>query len=205
MEGISDWLIAFVQEQDNALGLGVLAAAAALEYIFPPFPGDTVTLFGAVLITAYAWSFPAVFLAVMAGSVGGAMAAYAFGLRLRRRHAVNGTRPREKLDRLVDRFQRHGPLYLVINRFLPGIRTFFFVAAGLADMRPTTVLFYSALSAALWNLLLIALGAALGVNFDELLFWVRRYTAAVWAILGGIVAVALVRALWRRHRSRRDA
>ena len=85
VDQISDWLIAFVSEQDNPLGLAVLAASALIEYVFPPFPGDTVTLFGAILITSHGWSFAGVFGSVMAGAGVGSMAAFYAGRGWQRR------------------------------------------------------------------------------------------------------------------------
>ena len=202
MDAITDSFIAFISNENNFVGLLALALAAMVEYVVPPVPGDTITLFGAVLITAYGWSFWGVFGAVMAGSVIGSMMAFYIGNWWRKRREHSGHR-HESIDRLVAKFHRHGAAYLVINRFLPGIRSLFFVAAGLAEMRPVAVLGYSAISAALWNLGLIAAGSALGANFETLLGWVKRYTMATWLIIGGVALAWLGRAIWRRWRAAR--
>jgi membrane protein DedA with SNARE-associated domain len=200
VDAITDSFIAFISNENNFVGLLALALAAMIEYVVPPFPGDTITLFGAVLITAYGWSFWGVFGAVMAGSVVGSMAAFYIGGWWRKRRERSGHR-HQSIDRLVDKFHRHGAAYLVLNRFLPGIRSLFFVAAGLAEMRPVAVLAYSAVSAGLWNLGLIAIGSALGANFETLLGWVRRYTMATWLIIGGVPLAWIGRTIWRRWRS----
>lgn len=200
MDWLSDWLIAFVQRENNPAGLALLAGSALLEYVFPPFPGDTVTLFGAVLITAYAWSFAGVFGAVMVGSCAGAMLDYYLGRQLRlRRIAKQAAKRPGTVERLVETFRRRGAVYLVLNRFFPGIRALFFVAAGMAGMRPVPVFIFSAISAALWNLGLIAIGAAVGANFDTLYGWVRSYTIVVWIAIGLVVAFFVTRALLRRR------
>ena len=207
MDGFTDVIIDFIAREDSPLGLLLIALSAMVEYIFPPFPGDTITLFAAVLITAYGWHFGAVFAAVMAGSLAGSMLAFYLGSWLRRRRQARSqaAEPAEQqalIDRLVARFHRHGAAYLMINRFLPGIRALFFVAAGMAGMRPLAVLFYSGISAAAWNLAIIAIGSALGANFDTLLSWVQRYTAVVWALIGVIAVLLLIRWLYRRRRAR---
>lgn len=205
MEALKAWLIEFVSNSDSVVGLGVIAGSAMLEYIVPPFPGDTITLFGAVLITAYGWSFAGVFGAVMVGSVAGSMLAYAVGHRLERRRRARGRQQRKTILRLITGFRRHGPVYLVLNRFLPGVRAFFFIAAGMAEMRPLPVLLYSALSSALWNLGLIAIGAAVGANFETLVMWVERYTLMAWIAVTVVVTAMIVRALLRRRVARRQA
>jgi len=203
LDTLVDWLIELVSREDAPVGYAILAGAAAVEYVFPPFPGDTITLFGAVLITAYGWSFFGVFGAVMAGSVAGAMLAYFFGQRLRvwrSRHPAKQQKRAAVIDDLVEKFRRHGAIYLVINRFLPGIRALFFVAAGMAKMRPLPVALYSAVSAALWTLGLIAIGSLVGANFETLVDWMRTYSLAMWIVIGAIITVFVVRAVvgWRR-------
>jgi membrane-associated protein len=205
VEALKAWLIEFISNSDSVVGLGVIAGSAMLEYIVPPFPGDTITLFGAVLITAYGWSFAGVFGAVMVGSVAGSMAAYGLGHRLERRRRARGRQQRKTILRLIAGFRRHGPVYLVLNRFLPGVRAFFFVAAGMAEMRPLSVLLYSAISSALWNLGLIAIGAAVGANFETLVTWVERYTITAWIAVSVVIAAMIVRSLLLRGAARREA
>jgi membrane protein DedA with SNARE-associated domain len=193
-------LIELIGSENNLAGLAIIAASAAIEYLVPPFPGDTITLFAAVLITGYGWSFAAVFGSVMAGSLAGSMAAFYLGGWLRSRRAREPAPDQDTmLVRLVTKFQRHGPAYLVLNRFLPGVRALFFVAAGMAGMRPAAVAFHSALSAALWNLSLIAIGSAAGANFDTLLGWVRRYTSIMWVVISAVVLLWTARYVIRRR------
>lgn len=207
--------IQFLQQQEW-LSVLILFAGAAVEYLFPPFPGDTVTLAGAVLVTGYGWSLPLVFAATTLGSLVGAMADFYVGVWWYRRRERRGVPPtidtgesrakaRAQIDRLVRGFQRHGPVFLVINRFLPGVRAFFFVAAGLAGMRPAAVAFYAGLSAALWNGLLIAAGMAIGANLQALEQLFRTWSTVVWGVLGAIVLYFVVRWAVRRLRRGRKA
>jgi membrane protein DedA with SNARE-associated domain len=189
-----------VEDHDSILGLGVLAGSATIEYVFPPFPGDFVTVLGAILVTGYGWSLPLVLGAVMLGSIVGAWLAFEVGGALARRR----TRPRPLIDAVVARFERHGAAFVMVNRFLPGIRGLVFVAAGLARMPRGKVLAFAAISALAWNLLLMAVGAALGANLDRLEAVVRDYTLVVWAVLIAITLVILVVRLRRRRRPAGD-
>jgi len=203
VHSLIEWLIGFASEQNHPLGLVALFGSAAVEYVFPPFPGDTITLLGAVLITGYGWSWWAVTGAVVAGSLLGSFADYWLGVRLRSRpRSGKHTKRWAAVDRVVARFERHGPAYLILNRFVPGLRALFFVAAGMAGMRRRDVLLYGGLSVALWSALLIALGAALGANLEALERWMRRYSAVAWAILGGALLAYLIVRLVRRTRRR---
>jgi membrane protein DedA with SNARE-associated domain len=206
MDEITEQLLRFVSSEDNLAGLGALAGAAGIEYVFPPFPGDAITLLGAVLVTGYGWSFFLVFLAVMLGSVGGSMIAFWIGRRLgarRLRRKLEQDRMAERgvLDAMIERFHRHGPAFLIVNRFVPGLRAIALVAAGMAGMRSRAVLLYAAISSALYNLALMGVGAALGANLDELRAFVSTYTT--WAlVIVVVVALAIGATVWWRRRRR---
>jgi len=68
---------------------------------------------------------------------------------------TGGSKRRAIIRRLIDKFRRHGPAYLLISRFLPGIRALVFVAAGASGMSLRAVIFYGTASALLWNLFIV--------------------------------------------------
>ena len=203
---ISETLTMWVGREDSLGGWLALAGAAAIEYLFPPFPGDFITIVAAVLVTAASWSAFGVLSALMVGSMLGAALTFELGLRWARRRKVHppvAGAAAGALDRLVEGFRRHGAAYLVLNRFVPGIRSLFFVAAGLAGMRRGPVLLFAGISALLWNLGLFALGAALGSNLDRLEHWMATYTAASIAVIVVILGLAVGVTWWRRRRKRK--
>lgn len=184
----------------------VLLFATFVEYVFPPFPGDLVVVLGAWYAVHGALSWPATFLWVMAGGVAGAaldhrLGAY-LGRRLDRRAAERGALTAERLARFEASYRRWGAWLLVANRFLPGIRAFLFLAAGAAGIPLRRVLLFGALSAALWNAVLLAAGALLARNLDELLELFSDYTRAAWIALLAGAAVAGIRLLVRRRAAR---
>lgn len=192
--------VATLLEHGQWWALPLLAGAAAIEYIFPPFPGDTVTLAGAVLARLGDWNIALIFAALMTGNLVGAMADYLVGRKLlnperlaARRGIANHT---DALERVLTGIRRYGPALLVINRFVPGIRALFFVAAGMARLRPAAVFFYAALSAALWTALLIAAGILVGDNLPLLEHLFSRYFQIAWVLVVAIVGVLI----WRRLR-----
>lgn len=184
----------------------LLFASAVVEYVFPPFPGDTVTLAGAVLVTAYGVSAPAVLAAVLAGGLVGCAADYGLGVL-----AARGTWPgahrwwvvrraREGAESAARAFARHGEVLIVVNRFLPGVRAFLFVAAGMAGMRFGKVMFYATLSALAWNALLLAAGMAVGARWEDLERLFKTYQSVLWGVLAAVVLVLVARWAWCRRR-----
>ncbi len=158
-------------------------------------PGDTITLFGAVLISAFGWSWPGILAVILVGSFGGAASNFAIGRRMRAR----GHR-RPRIDKVVARFERHGPAYLLVNRFIPGVRAVAFVAAGMSGMRGRDVILYGGTSVVLWNSLLIGIGAAVGANWETLAGWLRGYNTWAWAVLGSVAVLFIGWRLVRRWR-----
>ncbi len=204
---IEDALIELVQET-GPYALAALFGASLIEYVFPPFPGDTVVILGAFYATHGELPLPLVFLAVTLGSIAGSAIDYAIGMRLgsaaERRLPDDPPRKRwvslERLHHVEARYRRHGDLYILINRFLPGVRGFFFVAAGLAGMPFRRVMALGALSASLWNALLLAAGWAVGENLERLVALFRTYSFVAW---GGILLAAtalLARWVLRKRR-----
>jgi len=196
-EGLRD----LIEHQDSLVGYGVLAGSAAIEYVFPPFPGDFVVLLGAILVTGYGWSFAGVLGMVMVGSMLGAALAHELGILWARRRAARHAPHRPVLDAIIDRFQRHGAAFIVVNRFFPGIRGLIFVAAGLAGLPRSRVLVFAGLSALLWNLLLMAAGAAVGANLERLEHLVRQYTLGVWIGLAVAAVIGVIVVARRRVRA----
>ena len=183
-----------------ALAYLVLFASAMIEYIFPPFPGDTVTLAGAVLVPYAGFDLVAVFGAVTAGSLLGSLLVFYAGTALYRWRARRGM-AREGQDALAfitTRFERYGAAYIVINRFLPGIRSFIFVAAGLARLSPLKVIGFATLSLLAWNALVVGAGLAIGANIPRIERLFRHYTLGAWVFVGIVLALAIARWLWGR-------
>ena len=183
-----------------------LFASALIEYLFPPFPGDTVTLVGAFLSGSAGLPWWMVWLSLTAGSTLGGTIAWRFGCSLRKRQdkwpGFSGDETtRRRLDKLQARFEKRGAVYLAVNRFVPAFRALFFVGAGLSGLPLRAVVLWGAVSAALWNGAVMAAGFAMGTNLDALETLFTRYRTGAWVVLAGIALIALVVWLVRRRRS----
>jgi len=203
-----DALLDTVAGHQTFLGPLIPFLSAALQYLFPPFPDDTVTLFGAFLVTARDWSLALVLVTVTLGSLCGAAFDHWLGTWLARRAAGWGrggiwshiVPDPARLEQLKARFARHGAAYICLNRFVPGLRAFFFVAAGMAGMRRSVALFWGGVSALAWNALIVLAGMALGASFEELERLVARYSLGVWILLAALILLLVLRRLWTGRR-----
>jgi len=210
LEGVKE-AIGWMTGQPLWLGLLVLGASAGVEYVIPPFPGDTVTLAGAMLIPLAGWPWWAVLTALMLGSVVGAWLDLMVGRWLARDSGRDTFLHRwmakeeiaRKIDRVTEKFERHGAIYIVLNRFIPAFRGVFFLAAGMAGLSTPRVLFFAALSATLWNAVLLLMGMAFGYNLEAIVGFVEGYTRAV--LFGiGVVILGWITWEWWRKRSPDD-
>jgi membrane-associated protein len=100
-------------------------------------------------------------------------------------------------------YRRWGAWFLLANRFLPGVRAFLFVGAGAARIPLGRVLLFGGISAAAWNVLLLAVGGLLVGNVGELLGWVRDYTRVTWIAMAVVAAAVGAGFVLRRSVARR--
>ena len=92
-------------------------------------------------------------------------------------------------------------MYLAANRFLPALRAFFFIGAGLSRMNAAPVLLYGGISAAVWNAILMAAGYAIGNNWDVLRDVAQRYAAATLILVVVAVVGVVARFVWDSRRA----
>jgi membrane-associated protein len=91
-------------------------------------------------------------------------------------------------------FERHGPKSIVLARFVPIVRTFTPIVAGIADMRYRTFVTYNVIGGLLWAVGITTLGHFLG----EIEFFRENIEYAIVAIV--LISLAPVAIELYRHR-----
>lgn len=128
-------------------------------------PGDSL-LFTAGFVASQGlldimFLIPLLFLAAVVGDTVG----YTFGYRLgpklfKKKDSLLFSK--ENLNRAQVFFDKHGAKTIVLARFLPIIRTFAPILAGVGKMRYPVFFFYNLLGGILWSAGLLTLGYSLG-------------------------------------------
>ena len=72
------------------------------------------------------------------------------------------------IDRTVDFFEKHGSSALVIGRFVPFVRTYVTLVAGVSEMDRVKFWLWSLVGAVLWVTVLVSAGYFLGSAFPSL-------------------------------------
>ncbi len=186
----------------------VLFLSSAVEYVFPPWPGDVLTAAGAIWALEGVLPFPVLLASTTLGSVAGAAISYELGARLvgrassgRAGRLLRWLAPPERIQAVHRLSERWGTWLVLFNRFVPGVRGLFFVAAGAGGMPRARVLTLGAVSALGWNALLLGVGWGLGRDLTRLLEWLRGWAIGGWALLALVIIVAIARRIRARRRA----
>ena len=140
--------------------------------LFPILPGDSL-LFAVGLFVAGGnlhVSLPVALVGLFVAAIGGNIAGYeigrAIGPKLRQRDGR--IIKRKYFDQTEKFFDKHGNKALVIGRFVPIVRTFVTVVAGIGRMDRKRFFTWSAVGAVLWVFGLVLAGYFLGAAFPVL-------------------------------------
>src|SRR3989344_2098569 len=129
------------------------------------FPGDSLLFTAGLLASQGFFSFPELYFgSAIAASLGGVLG-YAFGEQV---GPSIFTRQdsfffhKKHLGEAQQYYERHGIKTIILARFLPIVRTFAPILAGVGKMQYKTFLIFNVLGAFLWAFLLSGLGYYLG-------------------------------------------
>ncbi len=173
----------------------ILFVSIVLEYIIPPYPGDSIVVFGAFLGASGVINIYVAFLVTALGSLLGVSLVYRFGLNKGRNFFLKGKYPffsATGLLKVEKLFHRYGVLLILFNRFIVSLRTIVILCAGIAKMSYYRVLIYSFLSILLWNVLLFYLGVVLKINYQTLIHYLHTYAQIIYILVSVFVMIYLV-------------
>jgi len=170
-----------------------------IEYIFPPFPGDTIMVFSAYLVGTGKLHFLTVYLVSLAGSVSGFLALFLLGKHYGREFFLKKNYrflSREMILKVEVWFQKFGIGLIAANRFIPGVRSAVALFAGISNMKIMITAPAALLSSLIWNALLMSGGYYLGKNWHLVLTILKHYNEVIAVLI--ILFVSYV--LWGRRR-----
>jgi len=172
-----NWLLEHFGEELFWLSLVIIFVECGL--FFPFLPGDTLLFAMGLFIAAERIDvFPgpvgvelvAALLLFMAAGFLGNVAGYEIGRKIGPPLYEREGRilKRKYFDQTTAFFDKHGNKALVIGRFVPFVRTYVTVVAGVTRMDRTRFFLWSAVGAVLWVLSITLLGFFLGSAFPSL-------------------------------------
>ena len=96
-----------------------------------------------------------------------------------------------------DFFERHGAKAIVLARFVPIVRTFTPVVAGVGRMSYRTFVTFNVLGGALWSLLATLLGWGLGKRYPK----IENYLTPAAIVIVALSVAPMAYELWKHRRT----
>jgi membrane-associated protein len=184
-----------------ALVLIVFAETGLLAGFF--LPGDSLLVTAGLAAATGALDIGTLNALLIVAAVLGDAVGYAFGKRSGKRILRKPSSrffKRSHLEKSREFYHRHGARTVVLARFIPVIRTFAPVVAGMSGMRYKKFVVYNVVGAVLWIGSLTLLGYWLGQAIPD----ITRYFH--W-VIGAIIVLSILPPIFEvlRERSRRRA
>lgn len=186
-------------ETFGTIGLFVIvfAESGLLAGFF--LPGDSLLLTAGLLCAKDVLSLPVVVTGCVVAAIAGDQVGYALGRRYGPA-VFHRSESRFFHYRHVERarayFELHGAKTIVLARFLPVIRTFAPVLAGVGQMEYRRFVVFNALGGVLWGAGLTLLGFTLGEAIPE----VERWLPLLILVTGAALFIPVVREAWKLRR-----
>lgn len=162
------------------------AAALTLQGVMDPIPLMVVAWFGLLAGDGLVFHW-----------------GHRFGARmLRHRWGARIVSP-ERLESTQATMRRYGPAYIFVVRFLPGIRTMLFFAAGSLKMPYRHLFVFDGLAALIHLPILVYTVRYIGGNWREITGWFQRSADVLTIALVVALVAGFAYSRWRRARAAR--
>lgn len=163
------------------------------------FPGDSLLFVAGLLAAQGLFPVSVLILVLLVAAITGNMAGYWFGKKV-------GPKLFERDDSLLFRkahvrraqsfYEKHGAKTIMLARFVPIVRTFGPIVAGIAEMNYRSFMMYNVLGALLWT---VGLTSG-GYLFGNLITDIDRYLLPV---ILAIIIISFLPAVWHIWKERR--
>jgi len=154
--------------------IGVFVIVFLESGIFFPLPGDSLLFTAGILASGLGFNLwfliPLIFFATLFGGIAG----YYLGTQIEKLHNYSFFRKilsQEHINTAHQFFEKYGRFAVVFSRFVPLVRTFVPIVAGIARMDYKKFLKYSIISSLLWSTIVTLVGFFLGRAFP----WIKDY------------------------------
>ena len=197
---MQSWIIGIMDQ----FGYAGIAMLIAIENIFPPIPSELILTFGGFMTTYSNMNVWLVTLFATIGSVAGAVVLYGIGRLLTPEKLewvigkyghVLGLK-KQDVGRAEGWFSRKGSTTVFFCRFIPIVRSLISIPAGMTRMSLARFLLFTVAGTAIWNAVLVNLGAVAGAGWERIANYMNVYSyigCAVLAVAGIIFFVWLMK------------
>ena len=168
-------LIIQIMNNYGYLGIGLLIL---IENVFPPIPSELILTFGGFMTLSTNMTVIGVILVSTLGSLLGAIVLYLIGKILNKDRLIKIVeskygkllRVKRKDIEMADKwFLEKGTGTVFFCRFIPIVRSLISIPAGMSEMSMVKFIIYTVIGSAIWNTVLVCVGAFAADKMDYIL------------------------------------
>lgn len=186
-------------ETFGTIGLFLIVFAESGLLIGFFLPGDSLLFAAGLLASRGHLNFPLILVGCFVAAVAGDQVGYMFGRRvgpgLFRRPNSRFFRQKH-LNKAQKYFEKEGPKTIVLARFIPIVRTFAPVVAGVASMPYRTFVTYNVVGGLLWAIGVTTLGYVLGETIPD----IDKYLLPAVIVIVGLSFIPIAREVLKMRR-----
>lgn len=187
-------IISIAVKYMTQLGLWGVGLGMAIESACIPLPSEVILPLGGFMVYQHQYSFWLVVLVGALGGTAGSILAYFIGLKggrpLLRRFGKYVFFSEKEFEKADSWFERHGEATVFWTRFMPVVRTFISLPAGIARMNFPRFVLYTFIGSLPWTILLVYAGLKLGEKWNSL----RPYFHIIDIV--AVVAIVFLAVFW---------
>ncbi len=183
----------------------VLLFFSFIENVFPPSPSDMVIILGSSLIATTGIEFIPILISTSIFSALGFIFMYYAGLFFGEKIISSGKLKFldiTDLNKTDSWFKKYGYYLIVANRFLPGTRSVISFFAGVHKLKIGYTFLAAAVSAFLWNFIIIYAGYMLGNNIKLIDRLLTTYSQIVILLTCVIALLIVIRFYFKRKKKK---
>ena len=181
-----------------------------LENVFPPWPGDTVTVFGGFLVAKSqeieggGFGIFGLISSTYLGNIFGAYLMIKFGdkflkwVQIKKFPFKKELYDEKKIQKTFHWFEKNEVIVILLSRFSAGIRFFVAIIAGMVGINIFKFFLYFSISVFLWCGLLIQGGYSLGSNWGLIVEYIALYNRVFFSSLGLVLIIFLFYSLLKK-------
>lgn len=186
----------------NKYGYFGITFLIALENLIPPIPSEVILSFSGFISKSTGLSLFLIIIFATIGSLIGAIVlyylAYFIGLNLLNFKFFKLCElKKEDTEKSMKHFQKNGYKSIFFGRFIPIIRSFISIPAGLSKMDIRLFLLLTWIGSFIWNTIFVIAGFILQDNWDTLAKFFDKYSFFIFLI--AIILYIII----KRHKSKK--
>lgn len=190
----------------GSVGESGIALLMGLSSMNIPLPSEVILPFGGMMAGQGKLDIHLVAIAGTIGSTAGSAISYWFGATLGKPFILKYGKyvflKQKELEHGEEWYQKYGEMFTFWGRFIPIIRSFISLPAGIFRMHFGRFLIYAAIASLAWCYLWSYIGLKLGENWEQISQYMKYADIVVAFSIAFLITRAIVK---RRKKSRADA